>query len=101
MPDPVKTKRSKEQLQTLRELCSEFSLRELVDEKVKQVFDQMESLDGRTCSKGEIYSCIMGEVEKSLIDKALKKTKGNKARTAEILGINRNTLRRKLNSRFK
>jgi DNA-binding protein Fis len=87
-------KLSKEQYQRLRELCSEFSLRELVDEKVGQIVDQVNS--GNTCGREEIYNCVMGVVEKSLVDMALKKAEGNKTRAAEILGLNRNTLSRKI-----
>jgi DNA-binding protein Fis len=93
-----KKKRTEEQLKYLRELCGEFSLRELVDEKIDQILVQMESLDGDTYAKGDIYRCVMGAVEDSLITKTMSKTKGNKTRTANLLGMNRNTLRNKINS---
>ncbi len=94
-------KRTEAQLQDLREFCREFSLRELVAEKVEQILNQMETSDGNTCTEGDIYRCIMGTVEESLIKETLNKTNGNKSRTAEILGINRNTLRNKMNGKFK
>lgn len=43
-----------------------------------------------------IYDLIMRSVEKPLIEAALKITKGNKKKAAKILGINRNTLAKKL-----
>jgi len=43
-----------------------------------------------------IYSMIIQEVEKPLIKKALFITGGNQLRAADILGINRNTLRKKI-----
>jgi DNA-binding protein Fis len=43
-----------------------------------------------------IYPIIMGEVEKPLISCVLKFTKGNQSIAAEILGVNRNTLRKKI-----
>ncbi len=101
MSGPAQKKRTDEQLQDLRELCREFSLRELVEEKFEQILDQMETSDGNTCTEGDIYSCVMGTVEETLIKRTLDKTKGNKTRTAEILGINRNTLRNKMNGKFK
>ena len=39
---------------------------------------------------------IMAAVEKPLLDVVLKHAEGNQSRAAEWLGINRNTLRRKL-----
>ncbi|MGH7910028.1 MAG: sigma-54-dependent transcriptional regulator [Thermodesulfobacteriota bacterium] len=43
-----------------------------------------------------IYDLIMRSVEKPLIEAVLKITKGNKKKAAKILGINRNTLAKKL-----
>ena len=60
-----------------------------------------------TIQKGEIYKAVIGDIEKSLIEKALENTSGNQITAARLLGINRNTIRskiKKLNidvSRFK
>ncbi len=43
-----------------------------------------------------IYDMILRRVEKPLIEAVLKITKGNKKRAAHLLGINRNTLAKKL-----
>ena len=43
-----------------------------------------------------MYEMIMGAVEKPLLDVVLQHAEGNQSRAAEWLGINRNTLRRKL-----
>lgn len=45
---------------------------------------------------GEVYKALLAEVEKPLIESALKRTEGNKIRAARILGINRNTLDAKM-----
>jgi Fis family transcriptional regulator, factor for inversion stimulation protein len=45
---------------------------------------------------GELYQLVMGEVERPLFKTVLAYTKGNQSEAAEILGINRGTLRRKL-----
>ena len=50
----------------------------------------------RRFTKGELYRIIVGGVEKTLIEVALKYTKGNQIQAARILGINRNTLRKKI-----
>ena len=43
-----------------------------------------------------MYEMILGVVEKPLLDVVMKHAEGNQSRAAEWLGINRNTLRRKL-----
>ncbi|GJL77713.1 MAG: hypothetical protein NPINA01_07020 [Nitrospinaceae bacterium] len=45
---------------------------------------------------GDLYDLIVGGVEKPLIDIVLKETNGNQTHAANILGINRNTLRKKI-----
>ena len=43
-----------------------------------------------------MYDTVIREVEKPLITLVLKETKGNQTKTAQVLGINRNTLRKKI-----
>ena len=45
---------------------------------------------------GQLYALVMGEVEKSLLKETLTITDGNQKKASEILGINRNTLRKKM-----
>jgi Fis family transcriptional regulator len=45
---------------------------------------------------GDLYQLVMGEVERPLFRAVLGYTKGNQSEAAEILGINRGTLRKKL-----
>lgn len=47
-------------------------------------------------SGGDIYRIILEEVERPLIEAALERTEGNQIRAAALLGINRNTLRKKI-----
>ncbi|MGA9162968.1 MAG: helix-turn-helix domain-containing protein [Thiobacillus sp.] len=51
-------------------------------------------LDGET--PGGIYNMVLCSVEKPLLIYILDRAEGNQTRAAEILGINRNTLRKKL-----
>ncbi len=49
----------------------------------------------QTC-EGEVYDMVIGEIEKQLIREALGHNNGVKVRTADFLGINRNTLNKKV-----
>ncbi len=53
-----------------------------------------ENLAGHsTC---DLYRLVMAEVERPLLEVALKHADGNQTRAAKVLGINRATLRKKL-----
>ena len=43
-----------------------------------------------------LYDRLLAEVERPLIQETLKATRGNQIRAAAVLGINRNTLRKKI-----
>lgn len=51
-------------------------------------------LDGHKA--GNLYELIMVEAEKPLLQAVMDQTKGNITQAAEILGLNRGTLRKKL-----
>ena len=55
------------------------------------------SMHGDLPPPGGLYARILREMEMPLLDIALEATGGNQAKCAELLGINRNTLRKKLN----
>jgi Fis family transcriptional regulator, factor for inversion stimulation protein len=52
--------------------------------------------DLRGVEPSAMYPMMMGVVEKPLLDVVMKHAEGNQSKAAEWLGINRNTLRRKL-----
>ena len=45
---------------------------------------------------GQLYDLILGGVERPLVEMVLKETAGNQTQAASVLGINRNTLRKKI-----
>lgn len=47
---------------------------------------------------GDLYQLVMTEVERPLLNAVMSYTNGNQSEAAEILGINRGTLRKKLKS---
>ncbi|MGN3973227.1 sigma-54-dependent transcriptional regulator [Tsuneonella sp. SYSU-LHT278] len=49
------------------------------------------------CREGQLYHDALAEFERPLLTHALDKTGGNQLRAARLLGINRNTLRKRLN----
>jgi Fis family transcriptional regulator len=51
-------------------------------------------LDGE--APGEIYNMVLSAVEKPLLAYILDRSEGNQTRAADMLGINRNTLRKKM-----
>ena len=54
-------------------------------------------LESAGFAEGELYHRALAELEKPLFAHALSRTGGNQLRAARLLGINRNTLRKRLN----
>ena len=69
----------------------ELSLEGIVDLKLRGSFTNMERMES-----GDVYNMVIEQVERPLIRFVLEKTRGNQVRAADILGINRNTLRKKI-----
>ncbi len=45
---------------------------------------------------GELYQLFLAEMEQPLLEKVMQVAKGNQTKAADMLGINRGTLRKKL-----
>lgn len=56
--------------------------------------DYIASLNGETPTR--LHEMVIYEVEKSLFERVMQLSEGNQTRAAEMLGINRNTLRTRL-----
>jgi two-component system nitrogen regulation response regulator GlnG len=69
----------------------ELSLEGIVDAKLRGSLANMEKMEN-----GDVYNMVLEQVERPLIRFVLEKTRWNQVRAADILGINRNTLRKKI-----
>ena len=70
---------------------SSQSLRYSVAEAMQRYFADLDGQDTR-----DLYELVMAEVEPPLLSAAMNYTRQNQSRTAEILGLNRGRLRKKL-----
>ena len=62
---------------------------------VRKVMRQyFKDLDGEKCSG--IYDMVVLAVEKPMLEVVMNQAQGNQTRAAQLLGLNRNTLRKKL-----
>ena len=64
------------------------ALRDLVRRKLEETLEAGED--------GDAYRSVLEEVERPLLEAALARTGGNQIQAAALLGINRNTLRKKI-----
>jgi len=60
----------------------------------RAVEDYLKDLDGE--KPHPLYGMVICSVEKPLVELVMKYSEGNQTRAAELLGINRNTLRNKI-----
>ncbi|KIH76391.1 two component, sigma54 specific, transcriptional regulator, Fis family [Geoalkalibacter ferrihydriticus] len=70
---------------------ADCSLEALITNKLRNAIGKMEVQE-----LNNLYEMVLHQMERPLIRIVLEKTRGNQVRTAEILGINRNTLRKKI-----
>lgn len=69
------------------------SLERLVKSKLEVLFQQQKEAQVELSG---LYDVVMEQVEKPLIELTLKAHNGNQVKTAAALGINRNTLKKKM-----
>ena len=58
--------------------------------------DQLEGLVTLMVERGILFDEAIGEFEKRFIKRVLDRANGNQSRAAQVLGIHRNTLSRKI-----
>ncbi len=71
------------------------SLEKLVKSKLEVLFQQQKEAQ---VELNGLYNIVLEQVEKPLIELALLSHNGNQVRTAQMLGINRNTLKKKIDN---
>ena len=70
---------------------AETPLKRCVSDELERYF---EALDGeKPC---DLHKMVIGETEQALLQFVLDRTAGNQSRAAQLLGVNRGTLRKKL-----
>ncbi|MGH7934270.1 MAG: sigma-54 interaction domain-containing protein, partial [Candidatus Binataceae bacterium] len=67
------------------------TLSELIARRIGEMLDSADGIEPR-----DLYQKIVAELERPLIEHALRRAGGNQVHAARILGLNRNTLRKKL-----
>ena len=67
------------------------SLEDYLDRKMRDFVKGMRNGSGRN-----LHPMLISAIERPLIVRALQETKGNQIQAAELLGLNRNTLRKKI-----
>lgn len=67
------------------------SLEALIDKKLRASLAQKDIVE-----VNDLYQMVLHQMERPLIKIILEKTRGNQVRAAQVLGINRNTLRKKI-----
>jgi Fis family transcriptional regulator, factor for inversion stimulation protein len=69
------------------------SLEKIVKSKLEVLFQQQKEAN---VELNGLYTLVMEQVERPLLEIALKAYNGNQVKTAQMLGINRNTLKKKI-----
>jgi two-component system nitrogen regulation response regulator GlnG len=72
-------------------VAADASLEEIIERKMVEC---VRGLRGQ--ASANLHGLMIGLVEKPLLRAIMRETKGNQVRAAQLLGINRNTLRKKL-----
>ncbi len=67
------------------------SIKDFLEDKLNNYIHKMANLEN-----SNLYETVITEVERALIGLVMKETEGNQSKAAKLLGINRNTLSKKL-----
>ena len=92
--DPVLTERpsfAAQQPAQSESYNNTHSLRDSVEHAVSSYFKHLEGQDVT-----DVYEMVLAEVEIPLLEVVMKYTRHNQTKAAQVLGLNRGTLRKKL-----
>ncbi|MFH1830505.1 MAG: helix-turn-helix domain-containing protein [Pseudomonadota bacterium] len=70
---------------------NEMSLEDAIGQKMSHFFEQLGPVE-----VSKVHKTVIEQVERPLINKCLDWSQGNQLKAARVLGINRNTLRKKM-----
>ena len=76
--------------QELVKILDKYSIEDIVELKISRFLDQI-----GTFYPDDMHNLIMAKVEKHLLIQMLRRVGGNQVQASKILGINRNTLRKR------
>lgn len=88
---PEQTQESRTSAPDFAQSAQNQSLRNCVEQAMENYF---QNLDGQPVN--DVYNMVMAEVEAPMLEIVLKYTRHNQTRAAQVLGLNRGTLRKKL-----
>lgn len=91
LPDGNSDKSNKSADRVIRSRTRDVLIEEWLGRKIKKYVSK---LNGH---EGNLYNLVLLGIEKPLIKIVLDEVKGNQVRASHLLGINRNTLRKKIN----
>ncbi|WP_336232725.1 nitrogen regulation protein NR(I) [Thalassospira sp. CH_XMU1458] len=90
--DVIETEFSENNISEATPTAEPQSLSESIERHVREYFD---AHDDDLPANG-LYDRILREMERPLLNVTLEATRGNQVKAAEVLGLNRNTLRKKI-----
>jgi Fis family transcriptional regulator, factor for inversion stimulation protein len=85
------TRVQKKRKRKLKRLLKNVSIEKLISLKIEGYFKKVKEL-----KEDNLYPHVIAATERALIKSVLEKTAYNQIKTSAILGINRNTLRKKI-----
>ncbi len=92
---PMVTEPPSDQTTTDLEQLTENNVESRLEIEIIQLVEQHLTAAGGH-AEGKLYDLVIHQVERTLLLRTLQETRGNRVKAAATLGINRNTLRKKL-----
>lgn len=89
----IAVERASDKISIMKNLqrLQQMSVREFLESRLNGFISKMSNIEN-----SDLHKTVMSEVEKSLLSIVLKESNGNCLKAAKLLGINRNTLNKKI-----